>query len=82
LAALGGAVAQNARQARMGWLSGGPGARPRSPLLVLKDELQGLGWKLGETLHIEERHANGDTASLSRLAAELVTQRPDVIGAT
>ena len=66
----------------MGWLSGGPRARPRSPLLVLKDELQGLGWKLGETLHIEERHANGDTASLSRLAAELVTQRPDVIGAT
>jgi putative ABC transport system substrate-binding protein len=49
---------------------------------MLKTSLQALGWRLGETLEIEERHASGDTASLSRLAAELVAKRPAVIGAT
>jgi putative tryptophan/tyrosine transport system substrate-binding protein len=49
---------------------------------ILKDALQSLGWRIGETLDLEERHASGDTASLPRLAAELVAKRPEVIGAT
>ena len=70
---------------RMGWLSGGPGgagALPGSSLPILKEALQSLGWSIGRTLLIEERYARGDTASLPRLAAELVAARPDVIGAT
>src|SRR4051812_14680669 len=66
----------------MGWLSGGPARGPGAPVEILKQSLQSLGWRIGETLEIEERHAGGDTASLPRLAAELVAKRPDVIGAT
>jgi putative ABC transport system substrate-binding protein len=66
----------------MGWLSGGPPRGPGAPVELLKDALRSLGWRIGETLEIEERHASGDTASLPRLAAELVAKRPDVIGAT
>jgi putative ABC transport system substrate-binding protein len=44
--------------------------------------LQSLGWSIGRTLLIEERYATGDTTRLPGLAAELVTTRPDVIGAT
>ena len=81
-AAKGTALAQQARPARMGWLSGGTPDRIGSPLPTLKEALQALGWRIGETLEIDERHARGDTASLARLAAELVAARPDVIGAT
>ncbi|MFL5112641.1 MAG: hypothetical protein ACJ8DL_18345 [Microvirga sp.] len=78
------AGAQAVRRARMGWLSGGPGNRAgmESPLGTLKESLHALGWRIGETLELDERHAGGDTASLPRLAAELVAKRPDVIGAT
>ena len=52
------ADAQVTRRARLGWLSG---ARKQtddnSPLAVLRAALSGLGWKLGETLEIEEREA-------------------------
>jgi putative ABC transport system substrate-binding protein len=84
LAAAGRAGAQAVRRARMGWLSGGPGNRAgmESPLGTLKESLHALGWRIGETLELDERHAAGDTASLPRLAAELVAKRPDVIGAT
>ena len=82
--AAGPAGAQAVRRARMGWLSGGPGNRAgmESPLGTLKESLQVLGWRIGETLELDERHAAGDAASLPRLAAELVAKRPDVIGAT
>ena len=75
------AGAQTKRRARMGWLSGGP-VSPDSPIHILKQTLHELGWKAGDTLDMEERHAQGDAAILPRLAAELVAQRPDVIGAT
>jgi putative ABC transport system substrate-binding protein len=51
-------------------------------LSILKNSLHDLGWRIDETLEIDERHAAGDTASLPRLAAELVAKRPAVIGAT
>ncbi len=67
---------------KMGWLSGGTPDRVGSPLPILKEALQDLGWRFGGTLEIEERHARGDTAQIARLAAELVAARPDVIAAT
>jgi putative tryptophan/tyrosine transport system substrate-binding protein len=90
LAGVGGAIvlaarparSQQRRSARIGWLSGGPAGRPGSPLSILKNSLHDLGWRIDETLEIDERHAAGDTASLPRLAAELVAKRPAVIGAT
>ena len=42
-------------------------------------DLHALGWREGENLHVEWRFANGDPASLPRLAAELVALRPDVL---
>ncbi len=74
--------AQTPRRARMGWLSGGPAGMRGSPLETLKQSLHELGWRIGETLELEERHANGDFARIPRLAAELVALRPDVIAAT
>ena len=74
--------AQPARRARMGWLSGGPAGLEGNPFEVLKQSLHELGWRIGETLELEERHAGGDFAGIPRLAAELVALRPDVIGAT
>jgi putative ABC transport system substrate-binding protein len=50
---------------------GGPG-------LTLVD-LHERGWREGENVHIEGRFANGDLASLTRLAAELVALRLDVL---
>src|SRR3954454_20735901 len=82
VAAIRPAFAEPARRARMGWLSGGPARGPGAPVEILKDALQSLGWRIGETLDLEERHASGDPASLPRLAAELVAKRPEVIGAT
>ncbi len=75
--------AQALRKARMGWLSGGLSGLEGNPLeAALKPSLEELGWKLGDTLEISERHAGGDFAGIPRLAAELVALRPDVIGAT
>jgi putative ABC transport system substrate-binding protein len=44
--------------------------------------LHELGWRLGDNLTIEERHAHGDASRLPALAAELVATRPDVLGCT
>jgi putative ABC transport system substrate-binding protein len=41
--------------------------------------LHALGWRDGENLHLEGRFANGDLASLPRLAAQLVALQPDVL---
>jgi putative tryptophan/tyrosine transport system substrate-binding protein len=78
----GAAWAQRAQAARVGWLSGALPGSPENPLVTLKETLEALGWRLGDTLAFEERHANGDVSALPRLAAELVGLRPDVIGAT
>jgi putative ABC transport system substrate-binding protein len=45
----------------------------------LTPALNALGWRDGETCQIEALSANGDIASLPRLAAELVTLRPDIL---
>lgn len=87
------AAAQTARRARLGWLSGGSrdgwlsggsrdAAAPDRTIAVLRLALHELGWRLGETLDIEERLARGEAASLPGLAAELVALRPDVIACT
>jgi putative ABC transport system substrate-binding protein len=49
---------------------------------VLKPSLHELGWRLGETLSLEERHAKGDAAMIPRFAAELVGSHPDLLAAT
>jgi putative ABC transport system substrate-binding protein len=41
--------------------------------------LHAFGWREGENLQIEIRSGKGDTASLPRLAAELVALQPDVL---
>jgi len=49
---------------------------------ILKQALQELGWKLGETLEVDERRAGGDASRLPRLAQEIVAGRPSVIACT
>ena len=62
--------AQALRKARMGWLSGGLSGLEGNPLeAALKPSLEELGWKLGDTLEISERHAGGDFAGIPRLAS-------------
>ena len=60
---------------------GDPYQNPKCPLIA---DLQALGWREGENLHVEARFDNSDPASLPRLAAELVALRPDILvaGAT
>jgi putative ABC transport system substrate-binding protein len=69
------------RRKRMGWLSGGtPSTLPGLALLLTY--LSALGWRAGETLDVVCRQAEGDTSKLPRLAAEIVSDRPDVIACT
>src|SRR5262245_5532402 len=71
-------AAQRPRRMRMGWLSAGtPTTLPGLALLLTY--LSALGWRVGETLEIVDRQAEGDTAKLPSLAAEIVAARPDVI---
>ena len=76
------AAAQPARRARLGWLSGGPEGQTEGSSDILKQTLQELGWKLGETLEVDERRAGGDAARLPRLAEEIVARRPNAIACT
>jgi putative tryptophan/tyrosine transport system substrate-binding protein len=78
-------LAQAARRARLGYLSGGTYAadgNQENSSDILKTALRELGWRAGETLEIEERWADGDFSRMSQLARELVALRPDVIAAT
>ena len=50
-----------------------------NPNCRISDDLNALGWRVGENLQIAARSSNGDLASLPRLAAELVALRPDVL---
>jgi putative ABC transport system substrate-binding protein len=68
---------------RLGYLSGGlKGDNEENTVAILKESLLRLGWRLGETLEIEERWASGDFARLPRLAQELVARRPDILVST
>ena len=74
-------AAQTPRRMRMGWLSAGtPTTLPGLALLLTY--LSALGWRVGETLEIVDRQAEGDTAKLPHLAGEIVAARPDVIACT
>lgn len=70
-------------RARLGYLSGGrKGDNEANTVSILKDSLQALGWRPGQTLEIDERWAGGDFAILPGLAAELLARRPDVLVST
>jgi putative ABC transport system substrate-binding protein len=76
-------IAQTSKRARLGYLSGGPPTVSREGTLwAFKAALGELGWRVAETLVIEERFANGDLLTLPRLASELVALRPNVIVST
>jgi putative tryptophan/tyrosine transport system substrate-binding protein len=70
-------AAQKSPTARIGILV--VGTPPIEWMNVLKAGLHALGWREGENLQIEERHGNGDAASLPPLATELVALPPDVL---
>jgi len=74
-------AAQTPGRMRMGWLSAGtPTTLPGLALLLTY--LSALGWRVGETLEIVDRQAEGDTAKLPHLAGEIVAARPNVIACT
>jgi putative ABC transport system substrate-binding protein len=69
--------------ARLGYLSGGRREdNAENTIGVLRDSLREHGWRLGETLAIEERWASGDASLMPRLARELVAQKPDILVST
>lgn len=77
------AVTSAQPRTRLGYLSGGlKGDNEENTVAILRESLRALGWRLGETLDIEERWASGDFASLPRLAKELLARRPDVLVST
>ncbi|HYG55075.1 MAG TPA: ABC transporter substrate-binding protein [Burkholderiales bacterium] len=68
-------AAQTAKMPRIGWLAPdrvfpGPGAL---------EELRRIGWVDGKNVAIDYRYADGSTAKLPELAADLVRQKVDVI---
>jgi putative ABC transport system substrate-binding protein len=75
-------VAQTARRKRLGYLSGGRASQGDYTLDILKATLRDFGWRENETIDIDTRWADGDSARLARLASELVHLRPDVIATT
>jgi putative ABC transport system substrate-binding protein len=77
------AGAQTVRRKRLGYLSGGrQGGTGAHTFDILKASLRDLGWRVNETIDIDERWADGDASRLVQLATELVQLRPDVIAAT
>jgi putative tryptophan/tyrosine transport system substrate-binding protein len=83
-AVVGPSVAQTPRRARLGYLSGGMKGDDASlnTIGVLQESLGQLGWRIGDTLEIDEAWAGGDFGRLPRLAGELVAQKPNVLVAT
>ena len=92
LAALGGAVAvwplaaraQPKRMRRIGVLANLAEDDPedRKRVEAFLQALQKLGWREGDNLQIDYRHALGKLATARKFAAELVARGPDVILAT
>lgn len=74
--------AQTVRRKKLGYLSGGGQDTREYTIEILKASLRELGWRVNETIEIEERWADGDASRLARLAGELIQLRPDVIAAT
>jgi putative ABC transport system substrate-binding protein len=79
---IGPSEAQTVRRKELGYLSGGGQDTGEYTIEILKASLRDLGWRVNETIEIEERWADGDASRLARLAGELIQLRPDVIAAT
>jgi putative tryptophan/tyrosine transport system substrate-binding protein len=54
-------------------------SNPEPTLGILRNALQNLGYREGETIQIEVRVADGSNARLDEMAADLVTRKVDVI---
>ena len=74
--------AQTVRRRKLGYLSGGKQGMGEYTIDILKASLRDLGWRVNETIDIDERWADGGASRLARLAGELVQLRPDVIACT
>ena len=75
--------AQTVRRKRLGYLSGGKqSSTGEFTIDIFKASLRDLGWRVNETIDIDERWADGDASRLASLASELVQLRPDVIACT
>ena len=75
--------AQTVRRKRLGYLSGGKQVSTGEFTIdIFKASLRDLGWRVNETIEIDERWADGDASRLASLASELVQLRPDVIACT
>ena len=73
------AWAQSSKPKRLGLLNGGTPAGTRERDKCFQDGLRQLGWIEGQNVVFESRWANGDTARVPGLAAELVRLSPDLI---
>ena len=78
-----GALAQPrpSRLPRLGMISAASADDPVA-FVYLRRYLATLGWRHGETLHIEARNGNGEPGVSPRLAAEILATQPDVIVVT
>jgi putative ABC transport system substrate-binding protein len=78
------ASAQPLRHARLGYLSGGTKSDESGTITIdiVRESLFQLGWRMGTTLEIEERWAGGNSASLPRLAGELIAWKPNILVTT
>jgi putative ABC transport system substrate-binding protein len=75
-------TAQTPRRVRIGYLSGGSPETRETTIEVLIAALRDFGWRIGETLEIDEGWANGEFSRIPTLADELVARRPDLLVAT
>jgi len=70
---------RSANPRRIGYLDQGAAARDRPYTDALRQGLRDLGWIEGQDIQFVERFAEGKTARLPGLAAELVNAKVDVI---
>ena len=70
------AWAQSSKPKRLGILDGGTPSGTRERDKCFDDGLRRLGWIEGQNIVVERRWANGDTARVPGLAAELIRLSP------
>jgi putative ABC transport system substrate-binding protein len=73
------AAQQPGKPPRLGVLAGGSASSDSNRIQALVQGLRELGWVEGQNIAIEYRHAEGKLDRLEKLAAELVTNRVDII---
>src|SRR3979411_2303444 len=65
-------AAQTVRRKKVGYLSGGKQAiTGEFTIDIFKASLRDLGWRINETIDIDQRFADGDASRLAGLASEL-----------